>query len=138
MSKFGEKRSSWTLILAGFIVAIPVFFDVVFRILVPMIYALYRKTGKLLLLYRIPLLAGLAMTHSFIPPTPDPVVVVDIVKPDLGWVIFFGFLTGILTAIICSPLFGKHTAKIIYIKAPKLQVEDNKIYDFILLSYVTQ
>ncbi len=120
LAKFGEKRSSWALMLTGFIVAIPVFFDVAFIILVPMIYALQRKTGKSLLLYGIPLLAGLAITHSFIPPTPGPVAVADILKADLGWVIFFGFLAGIPTAIICGPVFGRYIAKRIHISAPQL------------------
>ena len=130
LSKFGEKRSSWALMLTGFIVAIPVFFDVAFIILVPMIYALQRKTGKSLLLYGIPLLAGLAITHSFIPPTPGPVAVADIVKADLGWVIFFGFLTGIPTAIVCGPLFAKYIAKKIHVDAPVLQIDSDAIKTF--------
>ena len=130
LSKFGEKRSSWALMLTGFIVAIPVFFDVAFIILVPMIYALQRKTGKSLLIYGIPLLAGLAITHSFIPPTPGPVAVADIVKADLGWVIFFGFLTGIPTAIVCGPLFTKYIAKKIHVDAPVLQIDSDIIKTF--------
>lgn len=120
LEKFGERRSSWALMLTGFVVAIPVFFDVAFIILVPMIYALQRKTKKSLLLYSIPLLAGLAITHSFIPPTPGPVAVADILNADLGWVIFFGFLAGIPTAIVCGPLFGKYIAGKIHIDAPKV------------------
>src|SRR5690606_31815340 len=75
ISKFGEEKSPWALGLTGFIVAIPVFFDVGFIILVPIVYGLARKTGKSLLHYGIPLLAGLAVTHSFIPPTPGPIAV---------------------------------------------------------------
>lgn len=119
--KFGEKRSSWALMLTGFIVAIPVFFDVAFIILVPILYALQRKTGKSLLLYGIPLLAGLAITHSFIPPTPGPIAVANLLTADLGWVILFGFMVGIPTAILCGPLFGKFIAKKIHIEAPKLE-----------------
>lgn len=121
LDKFGEKRSSWALMLTGFIVAIPVFFDVAFIILVPMIYALQRRTKKSLLIYGIPLLAGLAITHSFIPPTPGPIAVADILTADLGWVILFGFLVGIPTAIVCGPLFGKYIAKRIHIEAPKIE-----------------
>ncbi|NRB84805.1 MAG: gluconate transporter, partial [Winogradskyella sp.] len=126
LKKFGEKRSSWALMLTGFIVAIPVFFDVAFIILVPMIYALQRKTGKSLLLYGIPLLAGLAITHSFIPPTPGPIAVADILTADLGWVIMFGVLVGIPTAIVCGPLFGKYIAKQIFVEAPEVIETDSK------------
>jgi Gnt-I system low-affinity gluconate transporter len=120
LRKFGEKNASWALMITGFFVAIPVFFDVAFIILVPLIYSLQRKTGKSLLLYGIPLLAGLAITHSFIPPTPGPVAVADILKADLGWVILFGFLVGIPTAIVSGPLFAKYISKKIHIDAPDL------------------
>jgi len=120
LRKFGEKNASWALVITGFFVAIPVFFDVAFIILVPLIYSLQRKTKKSLLLYGIPLLAGLAITHSFIPPTPGPVAVADILKADLGWVILFGFLVGIPTAIVTGPIFGKYIANKIHVNAPDL------------------
>ena len=70
LKKFGQGKASWAMMFTGFIVAIPVFFDVGLIILIPIIYALGRDTGKSLLFYGIPLLAGLAVAHSFIPPTP--------------------------------------------------------------------
>ncbi len=70
IGKFGEDRAQWALGVTGFLVAIPVFFDVGFIILVPIVYGLAKKTGKSLLYYGITLLAGLAVTHSFIPLTP--------------------------------------------------------------------
>jgi len=120
LDKFGEKRTSWAMMFTGFLVAIPVFFDVAFIILVPIVYSLQRKTKKSLLLYGIPLLAGLAISHAFIPPTPGPVAVAVILKADLGWVILFGILAGLPAAIISGPLFAKFIAKKIHIKAPKL------------------
>ena len=125
LNKFGEKRASWALMITGFFVAIPVFFDVAFIILVPIIYSLQRKTKKSLLLYAIPLLAGLSVTHSFIPPTPGPVAVADILKADLGWVILFGFIAGIPTAIVSGPLFAKYISKKIHIVAPQLNSDSN-------------
>ncbi len=123
LRKFGEKRASWAMMLTGFFVAIPVFFDVAFIILVPLIYSLQRKTKKSLLLYGIPLLAGLAVTHAFIPPTPGPIAVADILKADLGWVITFGFLVGLPVAIVCGPLFGNYIARKIQVDAPFLEEE---------------
>lgn len=107
LKKFGQKKASWAMMIVGFIIAIPVFFDVGFILMVPIIYALSRDTGKPLLYYSIPLLAGLAVTHSFIPPTPGPVAVADILNASLGWVIIFGFIVGIPTAILAGPIFGK-------------------------------
>ncbi|SHI59965.1 GntP family permease [Algibacter luteus] len=130
LEKFGEKRASWALMLTGFFVAIPVFFDVAFIILVPLIYSLQRKTKKSLLLYGMPLLAGLAITHAFIPPTPGPVAVADILKADLGWVILFGFIVGIPSAIASGPLFAKYISKRIFVEAPKLIETNQETHNF--------
>lgn len=118
LKKFGKDRAPWAMAITGFIVAIPVFFDVGFIILVPIIYALSRDTKRSLLYYAIPLLAGLAVTHSFIPPTPGPVAVADIINAQLGWVILLGFILGIPTTIIAGPLFGKYISKKIHLEPP--------------------
>lgn len=98
VNKFGKERAPWAMVMTGFIVAIPVFFDVGFIILVPIVYALSRDTKRSLLYYAIPLLAGLATTHSFIPPTPGPVAVADIINAQLGWVILLGLIIATLIA----------------------------------------
>ncbi|MFZ2286094.1 MAG: gluconate:H+ symporter [Bacteroidales bacterium] len=118
LNKFGQGRASWAMMFTGFIVAIPVFFDVGLIILIPIIYALGRDTGKSLLFYGIPLLAGLAVAHSFIPPTPGPVAVSEIIGADLGWVILIGLILGLPSAIIAGPLFGTFIAGRIKIDPP--------------------
>ncbi len=125
LRRFGERRASTALMITGFFIAIPVFFDVGFIILVPLIYSLQRKTKKSLLLYAIPLLAGLGVTHTFIPPTPGPVAVAEILSADLGWVILMGFIAGIPAAIISGPIFGHYIAKKIFIQAPELELIDD-------------
>ena len=64
----------------------------------------------------------LAVTHSFIPPTPGPVAVADIITAPLGWVILMGFILGIPTAVT-GPLFGKYISKRIYLKSPDTSVD---------------
>jgi Gnt-I system low-affinity gluconate transporter len=123
LKKFGQEKAPWALVLSGFLIAIPVFLDVGFIILVPIVYSLSRNSKRSLLYYAIPLLAGLAVTHAFIPPTPGPVAVSEIIGADLGWVILFGVITGVPTAIIAGPYFGKYIAKKINIKAPDLHFE---------------
>ena len=125
LDKFGIKNSPVAMVLAGFLIAIPVFFDVAFIILIPMVYALQRKTGKSLLLYAVPLLAGLAITHSFIPPTPGPIAVADLVNASLGWVILIGFIVGVPTALISGIMFGKYIAKQIHVSAPAIDMESD-------------
>tara|TARA_R110002051_G_scaffold235393_3_gene296899 strand:- start:2839 stop:4173 length:1335 start_codon:yes stop_codon:yes gene_type:complete len=119
ISKFGLKNAPTAMVISGFLIAIPVFFDVAFIILVPMVYALQRKTKKSLLLYAIPLLAGLAITHAFIPPTPGPIAVAEIIGAELGWVILMGFIVGIPTALVSGLFFGKYISKKIHIDAPE-------------------
>ena len=119
VKKFGTDKASWAMVITGFVVAIPVFLDVGFIILVPIIYALSRDTKRSLLYYGIPLLAGLAVTHSFIPPTPGPVAVADIINVQLGWVILLGIILGFPTAVIAGPIWGKYISKRIYIEPPE-------------------
>ena len=116
---FGKDKADWAVSLAGFVVAIPVFFDVGFIILVPLIYALARETKRSLLYYGIPLLAGLAVTHAFVPPTPGPIAVAQLVGADLGRVILFGSLIGLPCAIAAGPLFGAWIARRIYAEVPE-------------------
>lgn len=118
VSSFGKERTSLSLGLTGFLIAIPVFFDVAFIILAPVIYAIQRKTKKSLLLYAIPLLAGLAITHAFIPPTPGPIAVAQILGADLGWVMMVGMVAGFPAMVISGLWFGKYVGEKIHIEAP--------------------
>ena len=128
---FGMKRAPWAMALAGFLVAIPVFFDVGFIILVPLVYALSRETKKSLLYYGIPLLAGLAVTHAFVPPTPGPIAVAQLVGADLGRVIFYGIVIGLPCAILAGPLFGSWIARRIPAEIPAYMESEaaKKVWD---------
>lgn len=127
---FGTEKAPWAMVFTGFFVAIPVFFDVAFIILVPLIYALGRDTGKSLLYYGIPLLTGLAVTHAFIPPTPGPIAVAEIIGADLGWVILFGFLIGIPTSIVAGPMFGRYIGNKIHVSVPDyMELDDEDHHD---------
>ena len=95
--------------------------------MVPVVYAIAKRTKKSVILYAIPLLAGLAITHGFIPPTPGPVAVADIIGANLGWVIILGFIVGIPAAIVSGPLFAKYIVKAINIPIPKST--DDEIFE---------
>ena len=124
VSKFGQDRAQWALGLTGFLVAIPVFFDVGLIILIPLVYGLAERTGKSLLYYAIPLTAGLAIAHSYIPPTPGPVAVASLINADLGWVILFGAIAGIPAMVVGGVFFGKYIARKIHLQVPEyMQLE---------------
>jgi Gnt-I system low-affinity gluconate transporter len=118
LKKFGPGKAIWALTLSGFIIGIPVFLDVGFIILIPIVYALTRDSKRSVLFYAIPLLAGLAVTHTMVPPTPGPMAVAQILNVELGWVILFGLIVGLPTAIIAGPLFGRFISKKIFVPAP--------------------
>ena len=105
--RFGADNAQWSLLAVGFIVAIPVFFDVAFIILVSVVYGLTEKTQRPIVYYALPLLAGLAVTHAFIPPTPGPIAVAGLLGADLGWVMLFGVLIGLPAAVVAGPLYAK-------------------------------
>jgi Gnt-I system low-affinity gluconate transporter len=122
--KFGQDKASWAMMLTGFIIAIPVFLDVALIILIPVIYALSKDTRRSLLYFGIPLLAGLAVAHSFIPPTPGPIAVADILNVPLGWVILFGIILGLPTAIVAGPVFGTYISGKVNIKPFELFTQE--------------
>ncbi|WP_449354265.1 GntT/GntP/DsdX family permease [Virgibacillus natechei] len=127
IDKFGEKRSQWALGFTGFLVAIPVFLDVAIVILIPIVYSLATRTKKSLLYFGIPLLAGLAVAHSFVPPTPGPMTVAAMLNVDLGWVILFGIAAGIPAMILAGPVFGKYISKKIHLEVPDYQKLDEEV-----------
>ena len=126
--RFGKDKAPYALAATGFLVAIPIFLDVGFIILVPVLYALAKDTNKSLLYFAIPLLAGLAVTHAFVPPTPGPVVTSEIIGADLGWVVLFGFIIGIPVTIIAGPIFGKYISRKIHVEVPRtFETSDDRI-----------
>ena len=124
IDRFGEQRAPLALGLTGFVIAIPVFFDVGLIILIPLVYAIARRLRRSLLFYAIPLLAGLAVTHSFIPPTPGPVAVAGIIGADLGWVILWGLVCGLPAFIVGGVVFGRLVGTRMDVSVPEYMLEE--------------
>lgn len=129
INAFGVDKSPWAMVISGFLVSIPVFFDVGFIILVPLVYALAKETKKSTLVYGIPLLAGLAVTHAFVPPTPGPILVANLVGADLGKVILIGIIAGIPAAILAGPIFGNYIGSKIKAGVPDYMDVDNAVIE---------
>jgi len=116
---FRDERAPWALSITGLIVSIPVFLDVALILFIPLVYTLTERTGRSLLFYAIPLLAGMAVAHSFIPPTPGPVAVAGLLGADLGWVIAFGFVAGVPAVIVGGIIYGRYIADRIHLDVPE-------------------
>ncbi|MCA9132144.1 MAG: gluconate permease [Planctomycetales bacterium] len=100
LAVLGEKRAALAMMASGFVLSIPVFFDTVFYLLVPLARSLYRSTGKNYLLYLAAIAAGGAITHTLVPPTPGPLLVANTLKVDIGVVMLIGLAIGAPSAVV--------------------------------------
>ena len=116
---FGDKKAAWALGITGLVIAMPVFFDAGLIILIPLAFSLAKRTNRSSLFYAIPLLAGLAVGHAFIPPTPGPVLVATMLNVELGWVILVGIFCGIFSMIVAGPVWGSICGKKHFIPVPE-------------------
>lgn len=114
LNLFGEKRSPIALMGSGFVLAIPVFFDTVFYLLVPLARSLFRRTNQNYLKYILAIGAGGAITHTLVPPTPGPLLMASNLNIDVGLMILVGLLVA-LPAAIAGLLFGHIADRIMQI-----------------------
>ena len=117
--RFGDEKAAWALGITGLVIAMPVFFDAGLIILIPLAFSLATRTKRSSLFYVIPLLAGLAVGHAFIPPTPGPVLVATMLGVDLGWVIMVGIFCGIFAMIVAGPIWGSYCGKKYNVPVPE-------------------
>ncbi|MFD7286046.1 GntP family permease [Streptomyces sp. NPDC059863] len=122
LNLFGEKRAPLAMGVTGVVFGIPVFFDVGIFVLAPIVYAAAKRSGKSILLYAMPLLAGLSMTHAFLPPHPGPVAAAGLFKVDLGWVILMGVVVGV-PAVLAAWAYAAWIGKRIFVDVPQDMVE---------------
>ena len=119
VNRFGDRKAAWALGITGLVIAMPVFFDAGLIILIPLAFSLAKRTSRSSLYYAIPLLAGLAVGHAFIPPTPGPVLVATMLGVDLGWVIIVGLVCGFFAMIVAGPMWGAYCGKKYFIPVPE-------------------
>ncbi|MEM9838622.1 MAG: gluconate:H+ symporter [Pseudomonadota bacterium] len=106
------------LTLIGIIASTPVFFDVALLILLPLCLGLARSLTKPVLLLGLPLIAGLATGHAFVPPTPGPVAIADLIDADLASVAMVGLLVGVPAALVAGPLFSRILLRVGQLPSP--------------------
>ena len=95
---FGERRAPYAFLSSGFLLAIPVFFDTVFYLLIPIARAMGIRTRRDFLWYVMAIVAGGTMAHTLVPPTPGPLFVASELGIDLGVMIIAGVALGAITA----------------------------------------
>jgi Gnt-I system high-affinity gluconate transporter len=92
--------------LTGFIVGLPLFYNVGFVLLVPLVFSVMDQTKLPAVYLGIPLLAALSVTHGFLPPHPSPVALIPQFGADMGTTLFYGIIVAIPTMIIAGPIFS--------------------------------
>ncbi|WP_405162476.1 GntP family permease [Nocardia sp. NBC_01499] len=118
LNLFGEKGAPVAMGLLGLIFGIPVFFDIGIFVLAPLIYVAAKQGGRSLVLYAMPMLAGLSMTHAFLPPHPGPVALGGLLGVSLGWLILMGFICGIPGFIAAGIVWGSYIGKRVQVEVP--------------------
>ena len=104
---FGVKNIQWSLLITGFLVGIPLFYNAGFVILVPLVFSIAKETRLPLLYLAIPMAASLSTAHCFLPPHPGPVILVNAFKADMGKTLIYGFVLAIPAIIIAGPVLGR-------------------------------
>jgi H+/gluconate symporter-like permease len=103
---FGEKRAGWALLWSTYILSIPIFFDTMFMLMVPLAKALRLRTGKDYMLYVLCVCCGGVITHSLTIPHPGPLAMVDSLKIDIGVSLAAGLIGGLLAQTPDDPLLA--------------------------------
>lgn len=116
---FGPKGAPLAMGITGLVLGIPVFFDIGIFVLVPLVYVAARRGGRSLVLYAMPMLAGLSMTHAFLPPHPGPVTAGGLLGVGMGWVIAMGLLCGIPAWLVSGVWWGSFIGRRIQVGVPE-------------------
>ncbi|MBB2197606.1 transporter [Gluconacetobacter sp. 1c LMG 22058] len=98
IGKFGRDRVTMALTLAGFLVGVPVFFEVGVIIAMPLVYGVASASRGQIMTFALPMCAAMLTVHSFLPPHPGPAAAAALIGADLGRVLLFGIP---ITLILC-------------------------------------
>ena len=103
----GARRVDWAMLFSGFIIGLPVFFQVGLVLLTPVLFTLTRQTNAPLLRLGIPLVAGLSAVHGLTPPHPGPLAAIERLGADTGRTLFYSLLVALPVAIVSGPVFAR-------------------------------
>ena len=118
--KFGSDRAVFAILVASFLVGLPLFFEVGFMVMIPLVWNLTRETKRSLLKYGMPMAAALTMTHSLVPPHPAPAAASALFGADLGHTILYGVATALPMAIVGGILYGGWLSRRIDLPVPEI------------------
>jgi Gnt-I system high-affinity gluconate transporter len=106
MRLFGEKYLTWALMFTGFLVGIPLFYNVGFVLLVPLVFSVVQQTRVPPIYLGIPMFASLSVTHGFLPPHPAPTAMLPMFGADIATTLLYGLVVAVPAMIIAGPVFA--------------------------------
>ncbi len=128
IEQFGKKHIQWAVVITGFIVGLPMFYNAGFILLLPLIFSVAAETGLSLIYVGLPMAAALSVTHGFLPPHPGPTALAGIFKANIGLTLIYGLIISIPAIFLAGPVFTKFLKKI-NASPPKGLFDDKLIAD---------
>jgi len=119
LEKFGNERAAWAVVLAAFLVGLPIFFEVSFIIMIPLVWNLARESKRSLLFYGLPMAAATTITHSLVPPHPAPAAASQLLGGDLGRTILYGVAVSIPMVLAGGMAYGTWIARRMFVPVPE-------------------
>jgi Gnt-I system high-affinity gluconate transporter len=107
VNAFGQKNVQWALMITGFVVGIPLFYNVGFVLLIPVLFSVAYQYKLPAVYIGLPMLAALSVTHGFLPPHPSPTALVGQFQASLGLTLLYGLAIAVPTIIIAGPVFAR-------------------------------
>ncbi|MBX2894585.1 MAG: gluconate:H+ symporter [Cyclobacteriaceae bacterium] len=104
---FGEKNLQWALMTTGFVIGIPLFYNVGFVLVFPLIASIVYRYKLPAVYIGLPMMAALSVTHGFLPPHPSPTALVAQFNAHMGTTLLYGFAIAIPTVLIAGLLYSK-------------------------------
>ena len=112
INSFGKKNTQWAVLLTGFLIGLPLYYNAGFVILVPLIFSISRRANLPLLYVAMPMAASLSTTHCFLPPHPSPVFLVNAFNANMGKTLIYGTIIAVPVVILAGPVLGRLLKKI--------------------------
>lgn len=125
--KFGRDRAVWAVTVTAFLVGLPIFFEVGFIILVPLVWNLARESKRSVLFYGLPTAAALTVLHSMVPPHPAPAAAAQLLGADLGRTILYGIAASIPMILTGGILYGGWISKKMFVPVPAIATRDIEV-----------
>jgi len=105
--RFGIGNLQWAMVLTGFVVGLPMFYNAGFVILVPLVFAVAASARMSLIYVGVPMAAALSVTHGFLPPHPGPTAIAVIFGADITRTLLYGLVLAVPAIVVAGPLFSR-------------------------------